>query len=160
MPLDRPDHVCRRKHTRKRRTSDSSVLAPASLQHNTTTNKRKPLTHSGADSSTYSQASHATCSEASTGSTSTQKYTRRPRRKTRPERYDPSAKVVHERGHHAHRSQKRESKKVRRKSKRDRVQKPASVVQCFHAKNVARDRLTVRAAMNVVMWSCTDDWLS
>jgi hypothetical protein len=106
---------------KRRRRSDSSMLDP-----------RPPASspHASLDDSA-DEALQATCSDSS----SSTRYARKPRRKTRPERYEP--------GSHAHRHRKDESKKRRRKPRRKRGDKPPGAMQTFQAKNVSGDRLTV-----------------
>jgi hypothetical protein len=107
-------------------------------------NERKAPTDGGTEKS-VSEARQATLSD----SINSNRYARRPRRKTRPEHYEcPSTVVTGERGKPAHLREKGESKKPRHKSRRkkgEQGEKPSSgVVQSFHAKNVSSDRLTVR----------------
>jgi hypothetical protein len=107
---------------KRRRNSDTSILDP-----------RPPASspHESVDDST-GDVLQATCSDSS----SSNRYARKPRRKTRPERYGP--------GSHANRDHKSESQKTRRKPRRKKGEKPPGVMQAFQAKNVSRDRLTVR----------------
>ena len=127
--------------------SDSSLLDPRPQQEEISTNERSRVPKRDPYHKTKSNVSQATQSESSQSDTSSQQYTRKPRRKTRPERYQPSSKVIQERGKLIHQSRKGESKKMRRKSKRKKREKPGTdMMQNFHAKNVSGDRLTVRAA--------------
>ncbi|CAO2656751.1 Nn.00g055540.m01.CDS01 [Neocucurbitaria sp. VM-36] len=140
----RPDPALGGRHRRERSKSDSSLLDPL-LREKTPKRKRNPPTEASTDDNANSEASHLTRSEPTGSNSSSQKYARRPRRKTHPERYEPSSKAVQERGKHAYRSRKGESKKSLRKSKRKKCEKPCSgIVQCFHAKNVSGDRLTLK----------------
>jgi hypothetical protein len=151
------------KRLRKRSKSDSSLLDPHSGHpQKSSPNERKAPTDGGTEESA-SEARQATSSD----SIQSNRYARRPRRKTRPDHYEnPSNVVTGERGKPAHRRGKGESKKPRRKSRRkkgEQGEKPSSgVVQSFHAKNVSSDRLTVRE--HAVAWKCTqyrtDDWRS
>jgi hypothetical protein len=134
------EHAHRGKRRRKRSTSDSSLLDIRPRR------KKTPPTDDAADveGSACSEAFHP-ASQSSGSSKLSQKYARRPRHKTRPERYEPAAKEVKERGTHTHRRRKGESKKAKRKAKSRKAEKPGtSIVQSFHAKNVPSDRLTVR----------------
>lgn len=112
----------RKRHHR----SDSSILDP-----------RPPASspHESVDESA-NEALQATCSDSSSSS----RYARKPRRKTRPERYEPQ----HAPGPHAHRDRRGGRKKMRRKPRRKKGEKPPVVMQTFQAKNVSGDRLTVR----------------
>lgn len=142
--------VLKKKQTRKRRKSDSSLLNPPSLRPKTTANKRKLSTGSESVDRARSEVSSPTRSD-STPSVSSQRYERRPRRKPRPERYEPPATEIDKRGRHAYERRKGESKKSRRMSKRKKGEKPGSGIgQKFCAKNVSGDRLTVRAAIYAV----------
>ena len=76
---------------------------------------------------------------------SSQPYARKPRRKTRAERYKPASKGGHERGSHGRRRRKGESTRTKPKAKRGKVNRQSSIAQSFHAKNVLKDRLTVRS---------------
>lgn len=108
---------------RKRRCkSDSSILDP-----------RPPASppHESVDDSA-GKAFRAMCSDSSSSS----RYARKPRRKTRPERYEPAP--------HARRDPKDESKTTRRKPRRKKGEKLPAVIRTLEAKNVSKDRLTVR----------------
>jgi hypothetical protein len=133
----KPDRVPKKK--RRRSSSDSSFLEAASRRK-----KTPPVRFEVAE--TASEASHTSRSGSSS---SDQPYARKPRRKTRPERYDPTSE--HRKG---------ESSKKKRKTRRKKVDKKGSGrVQSFHAKNVPKDRLTARST------ACSfdldaDDWCS
>ncbi|OAL55707.1 hypothetical protein IQ07DRAFT_175390 [Pyrenochaeta sp. DS3sAY3a] len=143
--INKAGTVHRSSHKRRQSRSDSSLL-PSPPRQKPLTKKRKPPTvESTTHESAGSEVSEATHTESAESSTSSQRYARKPRRKTRPERYEPSSKPVPERGRHAHGPPKGESKKSRRKSRRRKGEKPGSgIVQSFHAKNVSRDRLTLK----------------
>jgi hypothetical protein len=133
----------KRRRQRKRSKSDSSFLAPAPIPPPSFLRRRKSLPEIAqkpaigrrtADDSASEAPQEATVSDSSTSS----RYARKPRRKTRPEHYEP--------GSHADRGRKGESKKTRRKSKRKKREQPGigGIVQNFQAKNVSGDRLTVK----------------
>lgn len=149
--FEKADPMRQSSHRRKQSRSDSSLL-PLPPRHTPHTKKRRPPTERNTtDESAGSEVSDATHTESAESSTSSQRYARKPRRKTRPERYEPPSKPVRERGKHAHGRPKGESKKSRRKSRRRIGEQPGSgIVQTFHAKNVSRDRLTVSAAIHAV----------
>ncbi|KAJ4287984.1 hypothetical protein N0V90_011999 [Kalmusia sp. IMI 367209] len=130
---------------RKQSTSDSSLLDALPQRGKVVIPEQDDLAEEHADESARTDASHPT--SLSRSSVSNQPYQRKPRRKTRPERYEPVSKHAKERGMHAHRPRRGESKNARRKSRRMKADKPGSgIVQSFHAKNVPRDRLTVTNA--------------
>jgi hypothetical protein len=131
----------KRKRQRKRSKSDSSLLDPATFpppprrrRKSSPEIVRKAPIERGTANDSASEAPQATVSDSSNSS----RYMRKPRRKTRPEHYEP--------GSHADRDRKGESKKTLRKSKRKKREQPGigGIVQNFHAKNVSGDRLTVR----------------
>jgi len=154
---EKPKPVFKEKHGRKRRQSDSSLLDPQPHAHKAPPKESKPPTECSPDASLYSDASRPSRSDSAESESSSHRYARKPRRKTRLERYEP--KPVKERGKHVHRSRKDESKQTRRKSKRKKVEKSGSAVaQSFHAKNVSRDRLTVRTSGYAAVYVDADDW--
>lgn len=121
-----PRETLRRKHPRRRSKSDSSFLEPL-----------PPRTHSPRQETrdkSVSEVPYPTSSDCSNDS----QYARKPRRKTRPDRYEPSSRV--------HRGRKDEGKKAQRRAKRKKNGKPGEVIQNFKAKNVSGDRLTVRCS--------------
>lgn len=103
---------------------------------------------SNGTSDTQSTTSKELSLQHSEPETASDKYERKPRRKTRPNRYQlkptkekKSKEHKGQTGRHGH--EERKSKK--RKRKRTARDNPASGwVMGFHAKNVAKDRLTVR----------------
>ncbi|KAH7399267.1 hypothetical protein BKA66DRAFT_508217 [Pyrenochaeta sp. MPI-SDFR-AT-0127] len=140
-----PKPVLKARYRRKRSISDSSLLDPPAPRTQVQTKKRRPPTGRFTDNGTEGEVSSATHSESFASNTSSKRYARQPRRKTRPERYIPSSKAIKERGKHAHRTRQGESKNSRRKPKRKKGKKPNSgIVQSFHAKNVSGDRLTLK----------------
>ncbi|KAJ4372204.1 hypothetical protein N0V83_003978 [Neocucurbitaria cava] len=140
----KPGPTTSKRHRREQSKSDSSLLDPP-LREKPPTRKQKRTAEASTDHSAGSEASHPTHSETTESDVSSHRYARRPRRKTHPERYEPSSKAVKERGKHAYRSRKGESNKSQRKSKRKKCEKACSgTVQCFHAKNVSGDRLTLK----------------
>jgi hypothetical protein len=140
---ERPRSAAKGKQRPKRCASDSSLLDIAPERANITSEEHKRVKKISITDSVSDQASTAP-SESAASHGSSQRYTRKPRRKTRPERYDPSSTVIKKRGEHAHRHHKSESKRARRKSRRVKGKDPATdIAQSFHAKNVYGDRLTV-----------------
>lgn len=146
------------KRRRKPSTSDSSLLNAPRQRMRAPPITREAGVDESADDGASPDASRLTSPSGS--STSSQHYARRPRRKTRPERYEPALKDAKGRGTHASRARNRESNRTKRKPRRKRVEAPASgVVLGFDAKNVSGDRLTVRSTTACPAYCCcTDDW--
>ncbi|KAF2261887.1 hypothetical protein CC78DRAFT_339478 [Lojkania enalia] len=135
----------REKRRPKRSASDSSMLeaCPARIKTPRIEHGVDIDDSTSSDSACSNASQHTTRSSGS--SSSSQQYARRPRRKTRRERYEPAAKDVKARGTLVYRHRKRESRKTKRKSRRSKTDKPGiGLVQSFHAKNIPRDRLTLR----------------
>jgi len=153
-------HASHQRHRRRRPTSDSSLLEALPPRKKAAPVESEHRLGADADESAESDASHPAAHTES--SASSRPYRRRPRRKTRPDRYDPVPKHVQKRGKHTQRLSKGESKRTKRRSRRSNVDKPDSaIVQGFHAKNVPQDRLTVRSATtNMACWWCTNYWRS
>ena len=134
------------KQPRKRRhtTSDSSFLE--TRQHYQTS----PIEHeveidNKPNDKLPTNASSSSDRSSSVSDTSDHPYGRKPRHKTRPDIYEPKSDQVKERGMQKHRRGKGESKKTKGKSRRKKTEKLGiGLVQSFHAKNVPKDRLTVR----------------
>lgn len=163
LHCEQPKYGSSSKRPRKRPKSDSSLLDPEPLPVKTRANQRKPSGKSATDDCAYTGNSDPTRSEISLVSISSHRYERRPRRKTRPERYEPSSKVIDKRPKHAHRDRNREPNRRRDepRSSRKKGDNPGSGIgQTFRAKHVSGDRLTVRAAIYAVTWRHTDDWPS
>ncbi|KAF2650192.1 hypothetical protein K491DRAFT_721002 [Lophiostoma macrostomum CBS 122681] len=139
-----PERPSRGAAKRKRSTSDSSLLDTRTTRKEVPPATRAALVDDYAEDSGCSNAS-SPADPSSESSASSQSYARRPRRKTRPERYEPALKDAKERGTRANRRVKNESKKNRRKSKRKKTDHPGvGLVQSFRAKNIPRDRLTLK----------------
>jgi hypothetical protein len=159
LGVDMLNQTPRKKRRRRSSTSDSSLLK-APPQHTRMPPARQATLKESADESVRSDASRSfTVSESSTSS---QPYARKPRRKTRLERYEPVSKDGNERGTHTRRHRKGESGRKKRKHKPSKLDKPGTgIVQGFQAKNVSKDRLTVRSTtMHPASESGTDDWCS
>ncbi|KAF1912473.1 hypothetical protein BDU57DRAFT_505197 [Ampelomyces quisqualis] len=126
---------------RKRTKSDSSLLRPQPVSQVAPPENPNLPTESSPD--VNSEAARSSPIDSAESESSCQPYARRPRRKTRAERYEPKQKK--ERGNHVHRSRRNESKKTSRKSKlKEGEKKDSGVAQSFYAKNVSRDRLTLK----------------
>jgi hypothetical protein len=142
QPGSVPDAGRRQKHS----LSDSSWLQVPSPRP-----QRKGISaieqdrHDVRDKYDRSNASHSTRSESRSISAASQRYVRRPRRKTHPDRYEVGPMKVKQQDRNPHPSRKSESRKSKRKSKRRKDNKMYNGIgQDFHAKNVSMDRLTVR----------------
>ncbi|KAF2001205.1 hypothetical protein P154DRAFT_619550 [Amniculicola lignicola CBS 123094] len=139
-----PQQTARAQRRRKRSTSDSSLLEARPRRRET-----PPVVHtadidSGSDESACSEGSHS-ADQSSGSSAASQRYARRSRRKTRLEHYEPAAKHVRERGKQGNRHRAAESKRTRRKARRNKTDRQGvGLVQSFHAKNVPKDRLTLK----------------
>lgn len=153
----KPELVFDQQCAPKRVKSDSSLLVPQPCSRKALRKQSKLPNEDSSDVGAYSEAPRLSCNGSSGSESSSQRYARKPRHKTRLERYEPKQDT--ERGKHLHRRSKGESKKSRRKSKRKTGDKSGSgVAQSFNAKNVSRDRLTVRAAGHAVICVVTNDW--
>jgi hypothetical protein len=154
-PAEKVRPVFKQQRARKGTKSDSSLLDPRPHSHTVPTESKLPSGENTRESA-YSEASRSS-RNGSVGSESSQPYARKPRHKTGPERYQP--KQPKERGQHVHQSRKDKSKRLKRKSKGTKNEKRDSgIAQTFLAKNVPRDRLTVRAAGHATMCDHADDW--
>lgn len=158
LPVKEFDQAPLGNRRRKPSTSDSSLLeSPPQIK------KAQPLapqkgSDEGADESACSDASRSSTSSES--STSSDPYARRPRRKTRIERYEPASKHIKERGTHSRRHRKGEPSRTKRKRKRKVDNVGIGTVQGFQAKNVSKDRLTVSSGTHLARRGSIDDWCS
>lgn len=146
--LKQPAPIPDARRTRKRCLTDSSLLSTPSPQL-----RRKGVLARGRDrrdvgekvDRAHSDISHSTRSESVSDRSSSQRYARQPRRKTHPDRYDVETKKSKEQKRASHVSRKSESKISKRKSRRSKAAKThTGIGKQFHAKNVSKDRLTVR----------------
>ncbi|KAI8940238.1 hypothetical protein NX059_003941 [Plenodomus lindquistii] len=143
--LNYPEKVPKAKHLPKRSRADSSLLEPSPPRRTTTKRRRKLSTECGTQEGAPSDDPGGVLSEPSRCSRSSGRYARRPRRKTRPDRYEPSSKAADGRAKHVHRNRKDESKQTRCKSKHKKGDNVGgSIGHDFHAKNVSGDRLTLK----------------
>lgn len=144
-----PDAVLNARRRRKRSSSDSSLLKAASPQP-----RRKGVTAKKLDcwedpdvtDDDHNDTSHST-SGGSTCSAASQRYARKPRRKTRADKYDVRSKKAKAQDEGQRASRKSESRKSKRKSRRKKDEKTHNGIgQEFQARNVSKERLTVRTA--------------
>lgn len=143
-----PDARRRRKHS----SSDSSLSKVASPQPRRKGDTAKKL--DGCEipdvvNERPSDTSHSISGRSTSSSYASQRYARKPRRKTREDKYDVGSGRGKERDSGRRASRKSESKKSKRKSRRRKDGKTHNGIgQEFQAKNVSRDRLTVRTVGN------------
>lgn len=143
-----PDTVPDARRRRKRSSSDSSLLEAASpkLRHEGV--KAEKLDGCEVPNVINKGHSDRSCSPSgrTTGSSAaSQRYARKPRRKTRADKYDVESKraVAQDEGQRA--SRKSVSRKSKRKSGRRKYERTHNGIrQEFQARNVSRERLTVR----------------
>lgn len=132
----------RHKRKRRRPSRDSSLLEdPVSRQDDAQTNSQAALQETsscGGQSETSENSAFVSVS----ATPSTEPYRRRSRRKTRVDRYDP--KPENSRKRRPGKSKTRKETKTRKQARRNKEKHGIGHVHTFHAKNVARDRLTVR----------------
>ena len=153
------DQTLGRRRERKPSTSDSSLLEAQPQHRRTLLVAPQVALEKSAEASARSDESRS--STGSESSASSQPYARRPRRKTRLERYEPASKHVVERGTHTRRHRKGESSRQRRRKRKKVDNLGIGFVQGFQAKNISQDRLTVRATtIRQDFWVETDDWCS
>ena len=144
LPLSSPrmarSHI-NRKHGQKPGRSDSSLLDPLTQQEDKPAREQKIHHKERIRENHRSQGSQEMRRESSESLASSHQYVRRPRHKTRPERYEPP-KVARQRDSHSHSKRRVETNEPKRKFKRKK--NDGGMVQSFHAANVSSDRLTVR----------------
>lgn len=127
-----------------RRRSESSILEQSSGTHRKKRKKRNIPASARMPECACGKVPVRVDSESSHGSEPSERYARKPRRKTRPDRYEPSLKVA-DRNTHVHQSRKDDSKKIRRPSKRKRkTTTGGGIGHEFCASNVSSDRLTLK----------------
>lgn len=130
----------RKKRQTKRSTSDSSILDSRPKRR-----KDPPIEYeSEAEQASACSVASIPSRHSSPSNSSSRRYARRPRRKTRLERYDPKPEDAKGRRRQLSGREKRGSRISRRKSRLRPEQLGTSRVQGFHVKNVPQDRLTLR----------------
>ncbi|KAF2204474.1 hypothetical protein GQ43DRAFT_161168 [Delitschia confertaspora ATCC 74209] len=134
---------------RKNSTSDSSIL-------DTRPKRREPSPiqyERGEDDVSVGSLASSRPSHSSGSGPPSHRYARRPRRKTRLERYEPKRKTDKELGRHIHGKEKEEIRKSKCKSRHKSEKKGTGNFQSFHAKNVPKDRLTLRRRENLGLFN-------
>lgn len=138
---------------RKRSSSDSSLLKAPSPQPRRKSATATERDHHNAKKTketketiveAHSDTSHSTRSDSIEQTNASQHYMRKPRRKTRPDKYEPGLKKVERQNKSQRPSRKSESKKSKRKPKRKKDDRTHNGVgHDFQARNVSKARLTV-----------------
>lgn len=128
----------RRKLQRSR--SDDSLLEIAAIEK-PKGRKTKRKHDEQSSSETQSLMSQKSFESQSQTSESLDDYTKRPRRRTRSDRYDPKPREQRRRKHEGHRKKDRKGEK--RKLKHATDKRLSDMVTSYRAKNVPRPRLTV-----------------
>ena len=157
--LERTGRVTSGKHKSKSTSSDSSLLqGPMRPSENIVLPERGEVKEN-TDRGAHTDGIHKVHTG---GDASSEPYKRKPRRKTRPERYEPVAHDAEEWGTHTRKHQRSEPRRARRVSRRSKADKSGSgVVQNFQAKNVPRDRLTVAGSpVTWPYWWRANNWSS
>lgn len=145
----KPNSVPGARRKRKRSSTDSSLLkapSPQPRRKGVLAIEPDRLEAREAVDRARSDVSHSTRSDSASNSSTGQRYARKPRRKTCLDRYETDTKKGRGPEGTTHPSRKRESRKSKRRPKRKKSENAYSRTgQNFHAKNVPKDRLTVRA---------------
>lgn len=144
-------NASRKKQKRKRSRTDSSLLEVAGHHRSVVaTQARSHLVNDTSDLTSGSE-SIGTRSESSKSGSLNEVFTKQPRRKTRPERYETSMKTTKEQRKYVHRSKRKESGKSRSKTRRQKSDNLGrSTAYSFKAQNITGDRLTVRETTDAV----------
>ncbi|KAL1657310.1 hypothetical protein SLS61_000356 [Didymella pomorum] len=158
FPLPRqPDTAPDARRRRKRSSSDSSLLKAASPQP-----RRKGFTAKKLDrcevpdvvNEDHSDISRST-SGGSTGSiAASQRYARKSRRKTRADKYNVGSKNAKTQDEGQRPSRRSDSRKSKRKSRRRKDEKNHNGIgREFQARNVAKERLTLKPSEKIGLFS-------
>ena len=145
QPVNPEPHSPRYKRKRQRASRDSSLLEDPVPQQRYMSRAQSRVSQDILDSDDQPQSSdHSTASSAS-AATSAELYRRRSRKKTKVDKYHPKSGKPKKRRQEISngRNQTKTGRKVRRKEKSG-----VGFVHTFHAKNVAKDRLTVSCQKN------------
>lgn len=158
FPLPRrPDHAPDARRRRKRSSSDSSLLTAPSPQP-----RRRGLPETKRDHravrdqvhGAHRETSRSTRSESTDHCSASKDYARKPRHKTRPDRYEARLYKPMEQDERQRPNQKSKTRKSKYMSKRRKGDKTHNGIgQDFQASNVSKDRLTVSA---VHIWYCLE----
>jgi hypothetical protein len=141
------ERSARRYGKRMRHSADSSILEP--LEPVAAPSRRKLVLAHGSEHMPPSRQDHGrapSSAHRAESDANSVHYQRKPRRKTRPERYE--AKTAEEpaedRGKHERKRGKKDKDAKHARKRQEDKSGLADIVQTFHAKNVPRERLTVR----------------
>ncbi|KAF2237093.1 hypothetical protein EV356DRAFT_43657 [Viridothelium virens] len=132
----------RPKRKRGRPSRDSSLLEDAVEQQAGPPRGQREALQEASGDDCRSEASGHSASTSVSAITSTGPYKRRSRKRTRKDRYDPKSSKVQKQKQTE--PDKQRKSKSRKKVRRSKEKHGVSLVHTFHAKNVPRDRLTVR----------------
>lgn len=132
---------------RKRSSSDSSLLkapSPQPRRQDGRTTKREHRRVQETTAEAQSVTSRSTSSELTDQTTASQRYARKPRRKTCPDKYEAGSKDIQGQDESQRQGRKVETRKSKRKSKRRKDDRThLGIERNFQARNVSKDRLTV-----------------
>ncbi|KAF3033595.1 hypothetical protein E8E11_000839 [Didymella keratinophila] len=152
-----PDTAPDTRRRRKRSSSDSSLLkatSPQPRRKGVTAKKPDRCEISDGVNENRSDISHSSSGGSTGSSTGSQRYARQPRRKTRADKYDVGAKKAKVQNEDQRPSRKSESKKSKRKSRRRKDEKTHNGIgQEFQAKNVSKERLTLKPSEKIGLFS-------
>ena len=138
----------KRRNLQTQRDSDSSVLSIRSQQEERPKKRRRHGKGDRSTSDTDTASFQERCSSSTRTTATSQRYARRPRHKTRPERYESTSKAKKEVRAHPQSGRRGVVKNPRRKSKGKKIGKQGDeTAQNFRANNVSGDRLTVRVIL-------------
>lgn len=143
----RLDTVPEARRARKRSSSDSSMLKatfPQPRSKGISVDKRDRYSSPSVVEGNHSDISHSGSSKSTICSAVSQRYARKPRRKTRADKYVVGVRRAKAHDEDQRSSRKRASRKSKRKSQRKKDEKThTGIGQEFEARNVSKHRLTV-----------------
>lgn len=145
-----------RRKKRKRASSDSSIIVPRPTNRSRTQAAQRSLpsergrSAESADRVFQHSAYSSPDASPSPGPAPEKTYERRPRHKTRPDRYEPKQKKS--KGDHDARKERKSGKKRRKSHRSGDGGRTAGLVQSFQLKNGPKNsRLTVRVTLRSVL---------
>ncbi|KAI9692953.1 MAG: hypothetical protein M1822_004948 [Bathelium mastoideum] len=131
----------RHKRKRHRPSRDSSLLEEVVPQQADAPTRQQEAVADPIDSDSHSEISNRSAGTSVSAATSAALYRRRPRRKTKADRYDPKSAKPRKRREKT--SDDRKEAKGGKKVRRSREKHGVGLVHTYHTKNVAADRVTV-----------------
>ncbi|KAF3046458.1 hypothetical protein E8E12_009641 [Didymella heteroderae] len=142
---------------RKRSSSDSSLLEAASPQlwrKGTTAKKLERCEVPSVVNEGHSDISHSASGRPTGSSAASQRYARKPRHKTRADKYDIVSGKAKDQYEGQRPSRKSESRKSKRRSRRKKNESTHNGIgQDFQAGNVSKDRLTLKPSEKIGLFS-------